>query len=158
MSEEKTEILNNEEPKLEKTQEELLHEQKEKYLSIIADYENRMKRTKQDAIHSINLAIENITLDLAPLVQDLNKAIELSNDENKIGIELIKKNMQSTLKRYGVEEIEPKVGDQFDNNLHQALTAEEKENIPEGEILKVIQPGYKVKDRTILPASVIIAA
>ena len=143
--------------KIEKTIEEQLNEQKDKYLRIIAEYENRMKRNKQDAINSINLAIENIVIDLTPLLQDLEKAIEIIDKEHKIGLELIKKNMQNILKRYGIESIEPTIGEDFDHNMHQAVSSQKKEGIEEGKIVAILKNGFKMKQKVIIPATIIVS-
>ena len=126
-----------------------LDKQKEYYLRIIADCEDRMKRTKQDAIHSINLAIENIAKDLLPLITDINQAINIAEDKTKNGLYLMEKNLHNILKKYGIEKIEAEIGQDFDANLHHAISAHEEEGMEEGKILSIVQTGYKLKDKVI---------
>lgn len=134
-----------------------LQKQKEYYLRIVADCEDRMKRTKQDAIHSINLAIENMAGDLFPLLNDLSIAMQNLEGNTKTGLALIEKNFLNTLKKYGIEEIKTEVGQDFDANLHNAISVEEKEGVDEGKITQIIQPGYKLKDKVITPVMVMIS-
>ncbi len=72
------------------------------------------------------------------------------------GIELILKKMQKILEAEGIEEINPVKG-YFDPNLHEAISHEEDPNYQSGEIIEVVQPGYKIKNRVIRPAIVRVA-
>lgn len=135
-----------------------LAQQKEMYLRIIAEYENKMSRNKKDATHAISSAIESIVLDLMPLTSDLRKAIETCTQEDRIGLELIEKNVLSILKKHGINMIEPKIGEMFDPYLHQALGYDENSSNAEGTISKIIQHGYSFDSKVIAPAIVIVAA
>lgn len=136
---------------------ELLSEQKEHYLGIIADYENRMKRTMQDAQHSISITLERLLSDLIPLMQNISDAAALVQDEAKIGLDMIEKNMRNTLNKYGIQEIAVQIGDDFDPHAHQAISAIESEAYSEGKILEIKQSGYSFNKKIILPAVVVIS-
>lgn len=139
-----------------KNTEQLLAEQKEMYLRIVAEAENRATRAKMDAAFSINSIIEKLIKDLIPLLQDLSQAALIANAEAKTGVDLISKNMKAILKKYGIEEIKIETGCDFDANLHQAISTQKSEQ-GEGKILQVIQPGYTFHGKPICPAIVVIS-
>ena len=64
--------------------------------------------------------------------------------------------MQQVLEKIGVERIEPK-GEMFDPRYHEAIARHETNDVPEGEVLEVCQPGYRLNDRLIRPAKVIVS-
>ena len=141
------------------TQEELdskLAEQKEQFLRIIAEYENKMKRCTIDAQHIIASNVENLVIKLTPVAHGLKASIEGTDGNTRIGLEMIAKDFTNTLKESGIEEIAPIVGDTFDPHLHQAISSEENHDLEDGEIIKIMQPGYKFKNRIITTAMVII--
>ncbi|WP_342262092.1 nucleotide exchange factor GrpE [Alphaproteobacteria bacterium endosymbiont of Tiliacea citrago] len=128
--------------------------ERDKFLRIIADYENKMKRVQIDAVNLINSKISNLLVDLVPLLDDLTKAYEVSSDDSKEGISLIIKNTKKILNRHGVEEIFPKEGDDFNSDQHQAITSKPSD-LEEGKILEIIKTGYKIGEKVILPAMVV---
>lgn len=134
-----------------------LKEQKEHYLRIVADYENRMKRTTQDSMNAISSTIERLLSDIIPLMKDLNLAASTVDGVAKTGLDLIEKNMKSILGKYGIKEIEVQIGQEFDPNLHQALSAMKKEDYQEGKIIEIIQNGYTFNKKVIIPALVIVS-
>jgi len=148
---------NNDNAKHEKTVQEQLAEQKEHYLRIIADYENRMKRASNDAMHSIANTIEKLLSDLIPLIGDISQASTIIEGDAKTGIELIVKNMKNIFSKYGIHEIVPTIGEDFDTNKHQAINSIADPNYSEDKILQVLQTGYSFNNRIIIPAMVIIS-
>lgn len=134
-----------------------LDKQKEYYLRIVADCEDRMKRSRQDAMHSINAALENIARDLLPFVSDIKNAAIISDEKTKSGLALMERNLKNILKKYGIEEILAEIGQEFDPNLHHAISVEEKEGTPEGKITQIIQPGYKLNGNVISATMVIVS-
>jgi len=134
-----------------------LAKQKEYYLRIVADCEDRMRRSKQDAVHSINVAIENLTRDLIPLMGDIAQALIICDGATKTGLEMIEKNLKGILKKYGIEEIAVEAGAEFDPNLHHAIGTQEHAEIGEGKIISVVQRGYKLHDKVVTAAMVIVS-
>jgi len=141
----------------EKTAQEQLNEQKEHYLRIIADYENRMKRTTQDSINAISSTIERLLSDIIPLIKDINQAAATTEGTAKTGLEMIEKNMKTILGKYGIKEISAEIGQTFDPHTHQALGTIQKDGVEEGKIVEIIQTGYSFNKKTILPAMVIVS-
>jgi molecular chaperone GrpE len=73
------------------------------------------------------------------------------------GIELIHQKLMNQMKNQGVERMEINPGDEFDPNLHEAITQEDHPDFNEGQIIDVVQPGYRISERIIRPAMVRVA-
>lgn len=129
-------------------------EEKEKFLRIIADYENKMKRVQIDAVNIANSTIATLIEDLSPILEDLENAHNIAEKDTKEGISLILKNVKKVLSKYGVEEIIPKIGEVFDANQHQAVSCKESA-LESGSIIEIIRNGYKLNNKMIAPAIVI---
>lgn len=140
---------------LTKTFNEQIKNEKEKYLSIIADYENKIKRTQIDAKNFISKSIEKLVIDLIPLIEDLTNAEKIASDEIKIGINLIIKNLKKILNNNGIIEIIPKEQEAFNLEIHQAISSDNV-NFEQAKIKKNLKNGYKFKEKVILPAMVIL--
>lgn len=140
-----------------------LEEINDKYLRLYSDFENFRKRTAKDKIDMIKFASQETIIDLLPVVDDYERAIEDFNSQEQIpqtskeGLELIYNKLMNTLKQKGVEPIIAK-GEQFDENLHEAVsqfpaTSEAQKGIVVEEVLK----GYKMYDRVIRFSKVVVA-
>jgi molecular chaperone GrpE len=73
------------------------------------------------------------------------------------GIELIHQKLLNQMKNQGVERMDVKPGDEFNPNIHEAITQEDHPDFDEEQIIEIIQPGYRVSDRIIRPAMVRVA-
>jgi molecular chaperone GrpE len=73
------------------------------------------------------------------------------------GIELIQQKLATQMKNLGVERMDVNPGDEFDPNIHEAISNEENKNFKEGQIIDIVQPGYRISDRIIRPAMVRVA-
>lgn len=149
----------NEEDPIQKLQEQIaeLQNQTEKYLRVIADYENKIKRIQIDAINSTTATFSKLIEELTPILDDLTNAYEITSEDTKEGLALIIKNTKKTLNKYGVEEIIPKTGDTFDPEKHQAVSTKQSE-LAEGLIVEVLQTGYQFRHKTLKPAIVITSS
>ena len=146
---------------LAKCQEEL-SEYKEKFLRAHADFENTKKRLEKEKQTALIYANESFAKDLLPVLDTFENALQSINkikEPNEEAIEKIKEGMAltydkllSVLKKHGVEEVECE--GEFDPNLHQVVMQEESDNHESGEIVKVLQKGYKLKDRLLRAAMV----
>jgi len=161
-SESQEEIDTNEEEKdpLLECQKEL-EEQKDKYLRAYAEFENYKKRLEKEKVNSLAYANESFARDLLTVLDTFENALKSieSVEENKESIEKIKEGMALTyeqllsiLKKNGVEEIECK--GEFDPNYHQVVTQMDSDKHESGDIVQVLQKGYKLKDR-LLRASMV---
>jgi molecular chaperone GrpE len=134
---------------------EKLAEENDKYLRLLAEFDNFRKRTSEQFLRirqdGIAYAIEVIF----PALDSMDRAINCVDEANKEGILLIKKQLETALSTLGVEEIgENNVA--FDPNIHHAvMRVEDEEN--SGKVTEVFQKGYRFKDRTIRCAMVKVA-
>ena len=153
--------LNNEMLKLEEEIHTLQEEKKvleEKVRLAQAELVNYRKRKDEETANALKYANQDIIKDLLNTVDNFERALsnqEVSEEVQKYlnGFLMIYENLKSTLKSYGVEEIN-RVGEVFDPNLEQALLTECVEDKEDEVVLEVLLKGYKLKDRVIRPASV----
>lgn len=139
----------------------------DRYARLMAEFQNFKKRSakeKQD-IHSY--ANEKIIRDLLEVLDNFERAISLmengnpdvKSDENNAmqeGISLILSQLLEVLTKAGLEEIEA-LGQEFDPKFHHAVLNEPSDEFKSGEVSKVLQKGYKLNDRVIRPAMVVVS-
>ena len=124
-----------------------------------AEFANFKKRTTREqetfAVH----ANERLVKALLPVLDDLERALEAAeaHEEAKLeeGVRLVHRQLADTLERQGLAEIETE--GQFDPHVHEALLSQPADDEP-GSILEVIQKGYRLGDRVLRPARVVVAA
>jgi len=112
-------------------------------------------RTYQDAMASTLKLFLCASDDLERALKNKPSGKDLDGWVN--GIELILQKLTNQMKNQGVERMDIQPGDDFDPNIHEAITQEEHPDYKEGQIIEVIQPGYKISDRIIRPAMVRVA-
>lgn len=136
----------------------LLKEKEERYLRMYAEFENYKKRTEKEKQNTALYAKADVVEMLLPVIDSMENAIAIETaDENlKQGISLMFEQVRIFLEKNGVEEI-GKVGEEFNPELHEAISIQEVENANSGEIISVFRKGYKIKDRIIRHAMVIVA-
>lgn len=136
----------------------LLKEKEERYLRMYAEFENYKKRTEKEKQNTALYAKADVVEMLLPVIDSMENAISIETaDENlKQGISLMFEQIRIFLEKNGVEEI-GKVGEEFNPELHEAISIQEVENANSGEIISVFRKGYKIKDRIIRHAMVIVA-
>ncbi|KAF8818849.1 nucleotide exchange factor GrpE [Rickettsia endosymbiont of Cardiosporidium cionae] len=159
------EILNSK--KLSQTIQELndkIKELEDKFLRSVAESENIRSRFSKSLEEEKRYSIRNFSKDLIPVIDSLNMAIshggEASTENIKdilAGITMTKQELESAFKKHKVEAIVPSVGDKFDYHNHNAISQKENNDYEEGTILNVMQVGYKIQDRLIRPASVVVS-
>lgn len=137
-------------------------EYKQGWQRALADYNNLQKEIEQKKSEWIKLSEASILEDFIPVYENFKKAFAAENGcENpkcrswKEGVGYIMKQFLEILRSYGVEEIKT-VGEKFDPSLHEAVGEEESE-AEEGTILRELGGGYKMGDKVIIFAKVIIA-
>lgn len=147
--------------------EDLKKQADDRYARLMAEFQNFKKRSakeKQD-IHSY--ANEKIIRDLLEVLDNFERAISLmengnpdvKSDENNAmqeGISLILSQLLEVLTKAGLEEIEA-LGQEFDPKFHHAVLNEPSDEFKSGEVSKVLQKGYKLNDRVIRPAMVVVS-
>lgn len=113
----------------------------------LADYENLRRRTDEEKITWIKFATHKFINNLLPILDIFEASLKHTNDQGlAIGINQLK----SLLKEEGLEEIKPKAGDIFDENLHEAIDTKEGKEGDEGKIAELILPGWKFVDGNVV--------
>ena len=157
-------VSDNEETTLSReTFEEALRE-KEQFRSIAqraqADLVNYRQRASQELEESRRTVQFGILSRFLGVADDLSRAIDnLPDDADETwieGISLVARNLSNSLEIEGVQKIEA-IGEQFDPYRHEAIMYEERCDEEEGTIVSVIQDGYKLNDRILRPARVVVA-
>jgi len=134
-----------------------LAEQNDRYMRMLAEYDNFRKRTvkEKEAIHAD--AYGEALKAILPIVDNLERAVGVSDAEGlSKGLELTLKGAEEALEKMGVEAFGAE-GDIFDPSIHNAVMMVDDENRKEGEIVSVFQKGYKLGDKIIRYAMVTVA-
>lgn len=162
--EETTETAEAEEVKELTAEEKLTEELKasnEKYMRLYAEYDNYRKRTQNEKVQIYADATAKAVEEILPLADSLTMA--LSQFEGKDvppefskGIELIANQLKSSFDKLSVTPFGA-IGDEFDPNIHNAISKIEDENLGENVIAQVYQTGYKLNDKIIRHAMVVVA-
>lgn len=136
--------------------EETIKALEEKVLRSHAEIENVRKNSQKEILKARVFSAETITKDLLSPIDNLERSLQ--HAEEKIPrslVELVLKEISKALTNSNIETIDP-LGDKFDPNIHEALSIKEDKSKKREEILEVIQKGYKIQDRVIRPALVIV--
>jgi molecular chaperone GrpE len=141
----------------------LLEKERDEYLNdlkrVAADFENYRKRVARDQESLVARAHERLVKELLPVLDDLERALAAAeeHEEAKLeeGVRLVHRSLEDALRREGLAEIE--TNGQFDPHVHEALLSQPSD-AEEGSVLEVLQKGYRLGDRVIRPARVIVAA
>jgi molecular chaperone GrpE len=145
--------------------EEEKEEFKDKYLRALANYENLRKRAIQERQKAYELAHEELFRKILPILDDFKRAFESFNNSEKHkddyksfyeGIRLVRSNFENLLKIHNVEPFES-TGEKFDPSKHEAIHVIEHNDEEEGKILEEAECGYKIRDKVLRPAKVIVA-
>jgi len=139
-----------------------VEETKDSWLRSRADFDNYKKRVQRDAERSYQDAMANAVKMFLSASDDLERALAHRPQGEDLdgwvsGIELIQQKLVNQMKKQGVEWMEIKPGDEFNPNYHEAITQEDNPDYSDGQIIEVVQPGYKIADRIIRPAMVRVA-
>jgi len=126
---------------------------------VVADFENYRKRAARDQASLVARAHERLVKELLPVLDDLERALAAAeeHEEGKLeeGVRLVHRELKDALDREGLAEIETNV--RFDPHVHEALLSQPSE-AEEGAVLDVLQKGYRLGDRVLRPARVVVAA
>jgi len=145
--------------------EELIAEKNElndRFLRLYSEFENYKKRTNREKLDLIAGASERVIMGLLPIVDDFERAVKHNQTVEDIivlkeGFEIIYNKLLALLKRFEVEEMVAE-GQVFDTDLHEAVS-----HVPalcdedKGKILETTEKGYKLKDKVIRYAKVVVA-
>ncbi len=148
-----------------KSPEQSLEEQLEilndKYLRLSAEYDNYRKRTLKERMELIKTAGDDILINFLPAMDNIDRALKSTEEAKDIeaviqGIKLIHKNLYDFLKDRGISEINAK-GEQFNTDLHEAIVKiPTPDDSMKGKVVDVIEKGYKLKDKILRYAKVVV--
>lgn len=140
-----------------------LEQIKENHLRKAAEMENMKKRLQRERQQFFQVAKENAILDFLPISDDLMRTLEAmkeggAHDAYIDGVELVASKFDEVLTKYDVERID-QTGVPFDVDLHDAMMRQksEDESVESGTILQVIENGYRMGDKTLRHAKVIVS-
>lgn len=135
-------------------------EWKDKYLRLVAEFDNYRKRTLREKMDLISNGGEDVIKSLLYVMDDIDRALVAMDsaqdlDSMKQGIVLIHQKLVETLHSKGVTEIEA-IGDALDTDLHEAVAKFSVDEDKKGKIIDVVQKGYKFKDKVVRFAKVVV--
>ncbi|WP_418451522.1 nucleotide exchange factor GrpE [Alistipes putredinis] len=135
-------------------------EWQDKYLRLQAEFDNFRKRTLREKMELVQSGSAECVKNFLPLMDDLQRAleaIEKSNDLEALreGVKLIAQKFRETLKKQNVKEIEA-LGLELDTDHHEAVARFDAGKEKKGKIVDVVQPGYKMGNKVLRFAKVVV--
>ena len=135
----------------------------ERYLRLQADFDNHRKRTLREKQEALSYGHENVVKDVLGVVDNLDRAIEHATASSGAdfegmlqGVELVRRELFGVLVKHGVSAIEAE-GEGFDPQIHEALAQLEDDRVPAGRVARMLQKGYRLRDRLLRPARVMVS-
>ncbi|KLN60912.1 hypothetical protein WH96_10725 [Kiloniella spongiae] len=138
----------------------------DKLLRTMADMENLRNRTRRDKEDAIKYAPQKLVTDLIGVMDNLQRALSAVSEEAaegnedlktlRDGVEMTNREMLKVFERYNITEVEA-LGVRMDPHSHEALFEIPDPSQPEGTIVQVIQPGFRLHERLLRPARVGVA-
>ena len=138
-----------------------IKEEKDKFLRLFAEFENYKKRTSKERLDLYKTASQELMTALLPIIDDLKRAsaeFEKSKEKSLVeGFSLINNKFSDTLKSQGVVLVEVNKGDEFDAEIHEAITQIPAENDKmKGKIIDITEQGYKLGEKIIRYPKVVV--
>ena len=164
MSSSKPKPKNTKKPTLKSQIEELnilVKEEKDKFLRLFAEFENYKKRTSKERLELYKTASQELMSALLPLIDDMDRAyleFDKSKEEGLVeGFSLIKNKFSEILKSKGLIIIEVNKGDDFDAEIHEAITQIPTESKKmKGKVVDVVESGYKLGEKILRYPKVVV--
>lgn len=135
----------------------------ERLVRTTADFDNFKKRAAREKQEAIRFANEGLMEKLVPVLDNFDMAMAAVQNSTgdaaqslQAGVAMIHQQLKSVLTDAGLEEIVA-AGQKFDPNFHEAVSQQESTEVPEGQVLQQLRKGYKLRERLLRPATVIVA-
>jgi molecular chaperone GrpE len=135
----------------------------ERLLRTTADFDNFKKRAAREKQEAIKFANESLLQKLVPVLDSADMALAAAQTAGpeagqslQAGISMICQQLKSVLAEVGLEEVDA-IGKPFDPHLHEALSQKETPDAPEGQVVQQLRKGYRLRERLLRPASVVVA-
>ncbi|HZT45728.1 MAG TPA: nucleotide exchange factor GrpE [Gaiellaceae bacterium] len=140
-----------------------VEKERDEYLDSLqrlkAEFDNFRKRTAREHEAMSARANEALLKELLPILDDLERALEAANEHEEAkleeGVRLVQRSLAEVARKHGLEEIE--TNGAFDPHVHEALLTQPAEEAASGSVLQVLQKGYRLGDRVLRPARVVVA-
>ena len=135
-----------------------LREQEDKYLRLLAEYDNYRKRSQKEKDAAWNNAKADTVKEILPVYDNLDRALkqECADEAYAKGVQMTMTQLKTVLEKLGLEEI-PAQGETFDPAVHNAVMHCEDETLGENTVAEVFQAGFKLGDKIIRHAMVKVA-
>ncbi len=139
-----------------------LEQHKDRWLRLVAEFDNYKKRRSREFDALVQSASENLIRELLPVLDSVARALDHRADGEedsegfKQGVTMIMEQFPKALQRRGLSEIEA-VGQPFDPNFHEALMQMSSDEHAEGLVMAVVERGYRLGDKVIRPARVVVS-
>ncbi len=139
-----------------------LRDAEDRHLRLFAEFENYRRRTREDVSRARLAGVAEFIEKLAPVLHDLERAVEACSGENDReavidGLRLVSTAVGELLGRFGVDVIDPTDGG-FDERFMEAFAMVPSETVEAGAIVQVVEKGYRMGERLIRPARVLISS
>ncbi|MGO8764835.1 MAG: nucleotide exchange factor GrpE [Limisphaerales bacterium] len=135
----------------------------ERLLRTTADFENFKKRAARERAEAVQFANASLIQKMLPALDGFEMALaaaQSARDEKsaslQAGIAMVQSQIKNILAEAGLEEIDA-TGQAFDAAVHEAISQQETAEVPEGRVVQQVRKGYKLRDRLLRPATVIVA-
>ena len=135
----------------------------DRLLRTTADFDNFKKRAAREKTEAMQYASFSLLQKLLPVLDNFEMALTAAQTAQgdklaslQSGVTMIQQQLKSALADTGLEEINA-TGKPFDPNFHEAISQQESADVPEGSVLQQLRKGYKLKERLLRPATVIVA-
>jgi len=126
-----------------------------------ADYQNFQRRSAIERADAVRFANADVMRSVVGVIDDLERSLEAAKTSDNLGavvdgVQLVYDNLQKALQAHGLERIEA-LHQPFDPNVHQAMLQQPTDDHPAGMVIEEIAPGYRLRDRVLRPAKVIVS-
>jgi molecular chaperone GrpE len=140
-----------------------LQAERDEYLELAqrvqADFENYRKRALRDQERLVAHAHERLVHELLPILDDLERTLDAAERHEEAalveGVRLVERSLRRLLEKEGLAEIA--TDGAFDPHVHEAVLVQAREGADSGAVVEVLQAGYRLGDRVVRPARVIVA-
>lgn len=149
----------------EQSREELLEAEvadlKNRLLRTAADLDNYRKRSAREKADAIRYGNQRLIEDLLPVIDNFGMGMQASEQDAGsmiyMGMSMVQKQLDDFLTNQGVQVVVLNPGDEFDANQHDAMAQEVSDQFEDGQIIRVMRKGYKMGERLVRPANVVVA-
>ncbi len=136
-------------------------ELKERLLRVAADFDNFRKRTRKDLEEAERRGREAVLREVLPVIDNLERAVQSAAQAKSVeavskGVEMVLRLFEEAASRIGLQRV-ASVGERFDPNVHDAVQQQESEEHAPGTVVGELVPGYKLGERLLRAAMVVVA-